>query len=131
MSHEAGSARQPSRRRARIDRLQAADGESATITQRSRRAQTASADTTRSSCPLAVHPREAHAQIGGATEGAWAAQADCSRTRRSAPGGRWLAAEVEDLLKWRESGFEVDAVDLKAVLTKPAVEGILRGGYAG
>jgi hypothetical protein len=42
-----------------------------------------------------------------------------------------LAAEVEDLLKWRESGLEVDAVDLKAVLTKPAVEGILRGGYAG
>ena len=31
--------------------------------------------------------------------------------------------EVQDLLNWRESGLEVDAVDLEAVLTKPAVEG--------
>ena len=33
----------------------------------------------------------AHAQIGGATEGVWAAQADCSRTRRPAPAGRWVS----------------------------------------
>lgn len=38
---------------------------------------------------------------------------------------RWLAVEVQDLLNWRESSLEVDAVDLDAVLTKPAVEGIL------
>jgi hypothetical protein len=73
----------------------------------------------------------AHAQSGGGDRERVGCPADCSRTRRPAPAGRWLAAEVEDLLKWRESGLEVDAVDIKAVLTKPAVEGILRGAHAG
>jgi hypothetical protein len=83
-------------------------------------------------CPRAVHPRDgSRADRQRRQRARGLTPADCSRTRRPAPAGRWLAVEVEDLLKGRESGLEVNAVDLKAVLTKPAVEGILRGGYAG
>jgi hypothetical protein len=45
-------------------------------------------------------------------------------TRRAGPAAA-LAAEVEDLLNWRKSVLEVDAMDLKAVLTNSAVERLL------
>ena len=55
----------------------------------------------------------AHAQIGSGDRGrvGWPELIVPGLADR--PAGRWLAVEVEDLLKGRESSLEVDAVDLK------------------